>query len=1022
MEKFKNIPIYPEIGEILDYSKNFAIDTYPQNYERKISDVDEVKPIISKEEFINLVRGEVVETLNKLRNGGFAYEEPTTKVRTWFGIPDISAESIESALEQRSAVIHEVIKGECRYFCDLDDKTNKLNKLDFEKLINAIQVSFGEFFVYFYRDTGKFDNKDYAVNCFRAVSNANYNSAHLIFDIIDKTTKFSYGMKCPSQQGPFWISFVAYLDKKYDLKYFSEVLDTAIYRYNTQMRVVTAASPKQENAPGYGILQPINGDYYRLKIPNETLLKIKTDLIPQASHFVNKIKHGYSFDDFLIVPHFKVPRQFLDYTNEAGINKPIFYTEYEKLRFAEILKTSTLNIDSFSDWRKAHYRIFCFYHFLPLEQRKRVVREFFASRGWDKHMNLYENDELCDEWIRKKWHHNYRIDVLEEKFKVQKPPTKDFCADEVTYPQMNPGDNKIICIRSGTKTGKSYNFIKQFKDARTLCITYRVSLAYELVRNAASQGIEYINYKEYKNNRENSPPPQHFVCQLESLFKYADIIDSYDVVFIDESEAFVGQFNHVLKQNPRALPQLQFIFELIMNEKNVIFASANLAERTTTFIKDFKKDFEFLNNTKKDKVGWSYEKMQNVPAFMKKIKELAAEGKKLIIPTNDKKSLMMEMIKILSKYGRVLTITADDKIENMDVEKWANYDFVIYTPKIEAGVNYLPQHFDHICGLFLRNKNTYDSCYQMLFRARQPVSQKMYIYAEPGKRLKRDDLETQKEIDRRIQIKENKTKKFNKRYAFNNSSFVYGKYMHPIYKAIKRHELFRNYSKTYFDSLLFKELENSGVALDGVTGNSEGYRMTKSKELREMYNDKIACKIINQEEGTAQEYGFKLDEIGFPINWQSLDLFSRLEIENKKDPEKSTVEVITDLIQKVRNYLGIINKTTHFFNKEQDIIFKLTNKIIPGQNYEPIEFEKLINEFMTENYNVWTATFEKRKCSLKDMLAKKLQYKLQSINPHLERCYFKMYRTCEKYVLNCNDNIFIHKVLEIIEKYKNEVN
>jgi hypothetical protein len=995
--KFKNKVIKPTVDEVLQAVANVQFELFPKKVHGEALPPKISNDFINEDDFIDGEFLRPVESLKKLGNGGYAIENPKTKARKWFAS---SASSLKNAIMYNYVVVHEVIKGECKFFCDLDAKGIEMNRNEFLKHIRQIRHSFGEFFHFFFKMTGT----SIAINTFMTISNSDYNSSHIIFEFIDKCPKFphdnhvfpprSFSMKCPSQQKPFWKSFAKYLNLKYDTDVYSKIIDTSVYRYNAQFRVVGSASPKPENKIGKGIHSTLVGDeYFRFAL--------------------NYLDDRQRFDDFLVVPQ-ETKNEFksrgssdysvLDYENEDGFNEPIYYTEYEKQLFAEILKKTTKNIDKYRSWRKAHFRIYCFYHFLPFEKRQRVVREFFASKGWGEHAHKVENDHLCNEWRIKNRHHNYSLEFLRKKFKVPELNWDDFCADEVSYPDLVPGQNKIICMRSGTKTKKTYNFINKFKDQKTLSITYRTSLADEIVEDAKSQGIEFVHYKKCKV--EEDKPPQHFVCQLESLYKYTSIIDHYDVVFIDESEAFMGQFNHVLETNGGAIHTLMMIFNLIMNEKNVIFASANLGERTIAFINDFKKEYIAMRNTKKDKQGWSYVDMKKPNCFMGKIEELAKAGKKLIIPINEKTKMFTQISKILEKYGKVLHVTADEQNENKDVKLWTNYDFVIHTPTIEAGVNFLPEHFDHICGFFLNDRNSYDSCYQMLFRARNPKSKIIYLYAQNGVFMKRDDLEDQHEIERRMQIQENRSKSFKQRIDFIDASFVYDKYIHPIQKAMIRHELFKKYSKTHFKKLLINELIQSGIVCDSVVKESE-FQMANDKELIISYNEKVIEKIVNKEQGTTQGLVFKLNEIDFPLEKESLEIFNDDKIK------------ASDIIVWLRNYFGLIYNDLGKFNKEQDAIYKFIQYVPIDKLFYKEDLEKTINDFFEKNYDTWTATFGKRKYSLQEILGKKLQYKVKLLNPQLKKCYLKFDSLRTTTILKVYNKDFLNTVEQKIANGKN---
>ena len=347
----------------------------------------------------------------------------------------------------------------------------------------------------------------------------------------------------------------------------------------------------------------------------------------------------------------------------------------------------------------------------------------------------------------------------------------------------------------------------------------------------------------------------------------------------------------------------------------------------------------------------------------------------------------------MAKYGKVLIVNADTKGDETVVDNWINYDFVIHTPTVEAGVNFIaPDHFDYICGYFFRNKNTYDSCYQMLFRCRNPKNKEIFLFAQYGKKLTSIDCLDNKETDRIIKV--------NKKMiglGFNDTSFKYDKYDSPIYSMIKRQYCFKKYSTTKFRELLIDELKKTGIEIVISSFEPIGHEIRSTTlEIQEHMNNEAIDRILGNQ---SLELQIKLHEIKYPINEEKLKVFTEMyRMESTIQTKKTQFLTVSTAINYVYNYV-IVNELYKNGKKmkQLDNIQLLAYILLKGFGLNKLmhidSFSKSIDGFLDSRYDIICAVVEKKNYKKEQMKLKRLTDKLQFLNLNvLVKCRYKFER------------------------------
>ena len=111
---------------------------------------------------------------------------------------------------------------------------------------------------------------------------------------------------------------------------------------------------------------------------------------------------------------------------------------------------------------------------------------------------------------------------------------------------------------------------------------------------------------------------------------------------------------------------------------------------------------------------------------MRLVVDLLACGKKVVVPTNSysEANTLLSCINdaFVSSQSKpnVYLIDRDTvKEKPINTNEWIQYDCLIYTPSIVAGVSFDKEHFDTLVGLFRQQSTNVELSFQMLCRVRK---------------------------------------------------------------------------------------------------------------------------------------------------------------------------------------------------------------------------------------------------------------------------------------------------------------
>lgn len=468
------------------------------------------------------------------------------------------------------------------------------------------------------------------------------------------------------------------------------------------------------------------------------------------------------------------------------------------------------------------------------------------------------------------------------------------------YPEQN---NRHMFIRSGTGTGKTYKIFEQYGliGKKILVVSYRRTLAQDLLSYKIDEKFKHLDWGHYREPdvMDGTRVPQILLCQLESLHKFYNVINQYDIIVFDECENLIMQLSHL--KGHAQVTRTRLLFKNIMKNRPIYFISANLGIRTFNFVRRYSdREIFAIKNEFLDKAEYT---VKLFIGWQEEVIRLAKAGKKLAIAINSKsgaEKLAIAMKKIYGKNKVLCMVGESDKKKDIPIEKkeeepepidkndpryeepeipkktneeimkdinteWTKYNCVIYTSCIEAGVSYeIEGHFDYICASFTKQTNDWVGKYQGLFRVRHP-NKKTIIMELP------DDCDNDKyfptsktQLVRMVNFDAfMKTLSMDERIAFSSKDLhkLEVDLNDELNQQLMDNMQFQKYSDHYLKSLILNELSGAGAMILPGRENLEIKidKNGKEKIVRKLSEEeKQEREILNE-----QNIGMQIDRLTY---------------------------------------------------------------------------------------------------------------------------------------------------------------
>ena len=276
-------------------------------------------------------------------------------------------------------------------------------------------------------------------------------------------------------------------------------------------------------------------------------------------------------------------------------------------------------------------------------------------------------------------------------------------------------DYKILAIKSPYGTGKTYTFKRMLdinqKFKRVLFITYRRSLANSLCMEL-SEKYGFINYLDLDDGY-NFKSIDRLILQIDSIKKLTGKIDIltqesdspvYDLIVLDECE---GLLNHLSYNQISQYITYNLLEQICLASSKILALDGDMDERSYDFLNSISNSYNFYVNT------WTNIKkhfifMHDTDVFNKQIDDDLKNNKKIVIV-----SMLMNITEVYyHKYKDKYKVIIHNSIQkNKDVlcnvnDEWGKCDLLIYSPSIEAGVDFNIKNYFYKMYVVLSNNST----------------------------------------------------------------------------------------------------------------------------------------------------------------------------------------------------------------------------------------------------------------------------------------------------------------------------
>lgn len=298
-------------------------------------------------------------------------------------------------------------------------------------------------------------------------------------------------------------------------------------------------------------------------------------------------------------------------------------------------------------------------------------------------------------------------------------------------PVFSVGDARTVFIKSPKGTGKT-DVIRALVDKyySIICITHRVSLADELCNR--------VGLTHYQKRLDGC---RLGIC-IDSLKKLSENrnVNTYDVVFIDESEQALAHLTGPTMKESR-LQVLSVLRHLIAKAKLVICADADLSQQITVkHILALRGEQKALFVSNEVKLGGSYyfyrSKLDVVAAmfdYMRKYPE-----SRCWLATNSKANTAGPVYGMAGHAGIKSILITSETVSSPEVQDFLagpaeyirrhNIRLVIASPTISTGFNLdEPGLIDRVYGAFGANCFTAQDCDQAMHRVRHVESRHIWV-------------------------------------------------------------------------------------------------------------------------------------------------------------------------------------------------------------------------------------------------------------------------------------------------------
>lgn len=326
-----------------------------------------------------------------------------------------------------------------------------------------------------------------------------------------------------------------------------------------------------------------------------------------------------------------------------------------------------------------------------------------------------------------------------KKFKYPTMPTRDtiptnFKLKIVDQPDLDDfkfGKRDCIIAKSHMATGKTKALSRLIAslpdDYKVIIMSMRKTFTQQLSKSIKG----FTVYSDSKGKID----AHRLIIQYESLHRLdLSKLANQRVLFVmDESESIINQIEHAKINVSESIANFQW---LLKYSTQVIMMDANAASRTYTTAQLAGRQVKLIQNTHVRR-PFNDVFYNEYTVFMRKFAVACKNAhKEPIAVCSSSKNVAIEIAACARAQNPNLRIqlytrekTAEQIAELADVDaSWVNYDVVIYTPTITAGVSFEKAHFHHMFVYLSHQSCDYLTAHQMTGRVRDVASKTTHIH------------------------------------------------------------------------------------------------------------------------------------------------------------------------------------------------------------------------------------------------------------------------------------------------------
>jgi hypothetical protein len=344
----------------------------------------------------------------------------------------------------------------------------------------------------------------------------------------------------------------------------------------------------------------------------------------------------------------------------------------------------------------------------------------------------------------------YPVVEINTPFLTPKSPADPPNTDQAKFQQLTdelmdtPG-KKALVVRSRYGSGKTtflQRLVKARNPKRVLFITYRQTLARDIMRNFGKLGFK--NYLDSYDDPSVWNAPR-LIVQVDSLLNVLQKNDKfissgtfalkYDMIILDESESLLAHFDEKTMER-KEISIWNFFDELLKHSQKMLLMDGDVSERSLSFASSYG-DMTYISNTNAegnkhfnlmlDETQWNAQLVSDLNKFYTEDPNF----KVCIVSQSSSKAVALEAeiqgqfphLKVKKLIGTDSGETKKEYLEDIN-ETLSDVNVFMYSPVIESGVD-ITVKVKKVFGILSCKSNCQRAFLQMVNRCRCVEDERM---------------------------------------------------------------------------------------------------------------------------------------------------------------------------------------------------------------------------------------------------------------------------------------------------------